>query len=42
MWIVGYATKFEFVQDFMVILITCKFDEQPFINDIAIVQTTFS
>ena len=31
--------KFEFIQDFMPILVTCKFDENPIKNDEAIDRT---
>ena len=34
--------KIELVQDFMPVLITCKFDEDPIKNEVAIVCTTFS
>ena len=34
--------NFILVRDFMIVLVICKFDEQPLQNEIAIVHTTFS
>ena len=33
--------KIEFVQDFMHVLVMCKFDEDPTRNEVSISQTTF-
>ena len=34
--------KFELIQDFMAVLVTCKTDEDPIKGEVAIIQTTFS
>ena len=33
--------EFEVILDFMVILVTCKFDEDPIKSDVALLRTTF-
>ena len=34
--------EFELFQDFMAVLVTCKFDDDPIKNEGAIVSTTFA
>ena len=34
--------EIELVRDFMAVLVTCKYDEDPIRNEVAILRTTFS
>ena len=35
-------SEIELMQDFMTVFATCKFDEDPIKNEVAILRTTFS
>ena len=36
------SSEFELIQDFMAVLVTCKYDEDPIKSEVAILRTTFS
>ena len=40
--IVENGPKTELVQDFMIVFIICKFDEDPIENEVAFARTSFS
>ena len=36
------SPKFEIIRDFIIVLVTCKFNEDPIKSEVAIIRTTFS